>query len=215
MDISKYIKTSLNLWKLDKSEAKKVQNQNYSILLGCLIVAITTTFIVFFTLLPELVTPTGDLVFGDRDWALPLLLLSPLIGVVSIVFALLSISWSYLWIKIFGGKANFLKTVEVFLLIQVPLLFVNVFISMIDSIILIFAGLYSEFIALFTLLTGFIILPFTVFYFIVVVNTISTTHSMETLNTVLAGITSIFVLIALFVVLILIPAVILLPSLFI
>ena len=215
MEISKYIKTSLNLWKLDKNEAKKVQNQNYSILLGCLIVAITTTFIVFFTLLPELVTPSGDFVFGDRDWTLTLLLLSPLIGVISIIFALLSISWSYLWIKIFGGKANFLKTIEVFLLIQVPLLFVNVFISIIDSIILILAGLYSEFIALFILLTGFIIFPFTAYYFVVVVYTISITHSMKTLNTVLAGITSIFVIIALFVVLIIIPIIILLPSLFI
>lgn len=215
MDISQYIKSSLGLWKLDKNEVKKVSDKNYSILLGSLLIAITTTFTLFFVLLPELIVPSGEFVFNDRDWTVTILLLLPIIGLFSTLIAIVGILWSHLWIKIFGGQRNILKTIEVFLVIQVPLLFFNILISAIDSVILILAGLYSEFIALLTLLTGLVTFAFTIYYIIVIVNTISVTHNMSTLNTILAGFISTIVFLILLVIIVLIPVVILYPNLFI
>ncbi|MCH8519607.1 MAG: hypothetical protein LAT82_02530 [Nanoarchaeota archaeon] len=209
MDYIDYIKSSFNLWKLDKKEAQKVSDNTYPILIGSILVAITMTIVLLFTFLPEIIVPSGDLIFEGINIAPFLLLLAPVFGVLSVVFMFLSFLWSYLWIKVFGGSRDLKKTIEVFLVIQVPFLLFNIIISVIDSIILILAGLFSEFIALFAFVTVMITFAFTVYYFVVVVNTISITHNMDVIKTVLAGAVSIVVAMAIIAMLLIIPLMIL------
>ena len=209
MDYRDYIKSSFNLYKFDKEEAKKLASKEVSIFTGSIIFVIFTALIIAFYSLPEVIAPTGELVFEDFNVAPLLLIAAPFIALVSLFFTFVSILWSHLWIKIFGGDKSYKKTIEIFLISYVPFLLFYVVISVFDAILMTLANAVSQFFLVGLFITGLITLAATIYYLAVIAHTISITHNIELGMSILAGFVSIFVAIILAIILVIIPLIIL------
>lgn len=191
MDYIEYIKKSFNVWKLDEQEIRELNEKTYPISTGAMLAFISITITILFVFLPDILIPTENLL-GEEIGVLPafFLLLAPIFGIFGLGWVFLSFLWSYLWIKIFGGDKDFKKTSEILLVIYMPLLLLNTIISILDSFILILAGILSEMVSLITVFTSIAILILGIYYLVVVVNTISITHNMTQVKTIFAGICS-------------------------
>ncbi|MFT4244834.1 MAG: YIP1 family protein [Candidatus Woesearchaeota archaeon] len=205
MNYKDYIKSSFRLYLFDKEEAKKLASKEVSISIGSLIFFILTAFIIAFYMLPELIAPTGDLVFEDFNIAPFLLIAAPVIALFSLMFTFISILWSHLWIKIFGGDKNYKKTIEIFLISYVPFLLIYTVISIFDAILMTFANLISPFFLAGFFISGLITLAVTIYYLAVIAHTISITHNMELSMSVLAGFVSVFIVVLFIGILLLVP----------
>ena len=205
MDYISYLKSSFKLYMFDKEEAKKLASKEVSIFIGSLIFVILTTLIIAFYTLPEVIVPTGDLVLEDFNIAPFLLIAAPFIALFSLMFTFISILWSHLWIKVFGGDKNYKKTIEIFLISYVPFLLIYTVISVFDAILMTLANAVSPFFLAGLFFTGLITFAVTVYYLAVIAYTISITHNMELSMSVLAGFVSVFIAVLFIGILLLVP----------
>ena len=196
MNIVKYVKNAFGVYIFDEKSINEVKNNKQSLLNAIPIIiflSIIISVITFYFQQNEL-----KLLLKNLNIIENLTLIIFLIIVVLLIWELFTSffysSWSHVFIKLFNGKNNYLKTLEVFFLLSIPYLFINTIILSIFSFL---EFIYGDILIL-LILNIFLGLAILIYYIIVIVNTISKTHNMSLKTTIIAGFVSTFTFIIIF-----------------
>lgn len=191
MNVKDYFIYSFRMWKFDESALEELKEKEASSIWTSLSIAaiygaLFAIVFIIISLLTEINRSPSEF-YGY--------LLGTVIGgviVVPLIYLVITL-WNYLWIKIFRGDKGFLKTLEIFMCIYMPILFFSLVSFILLLIILTIMFVLSAnpaFVVFVLLFPYFVMWGLGIYAIFVIVKTFSVTHNMGIPRAFLAGFVS-------------------------